>query len=74
VQKADLKLSRLKKRQYNCIGVILNDPLSNCRRRVMEFAVSVALAHGFGAYTTGVFQDLLFRLESEAPGRSSGWD
>jgi len=39
----------------------------------MELAVSVVLASGLGAYTTGVFQDLLFRLESEAPDRSSGW-
>jgi len=39
----------------------------------ISFAVSVALVPGFGAYTTGVFRDLLFRLESEDPDRSSGW-
>jgi len=38
-----------------------------------ELAVSVALVHGLGAFSTGVFQNLLFRLESEIPDRSSGW-
>lgn len=39
----------------------------------MESAVAVALVRRFfRTYTTGVFQDLYFRLESEVQDRSSG--